>query len=301
VTPGDIIEGWRLIRETWIRDFNVEGSDTLLVGKEYIEHFLAVGPYLKEIFGRDVVVWVSDREDVLGYFPGYNFEVPTDQHLADDDPMRFAMEKRKTIHSNVPKEMFGIPFKEIDNPIFDKNGNVIGCISIGVSLDQETKVVGAADNINETVGLIKNAVKEIAISSENIRNSEIKLRDNINEINKLTKEINKVLSFTKKITVQTNLLGINAAIEAARAGSFGAGFGVVADEIRKLSDESLETAKHIESFITQINKANEITLANSELACITTEEQVVATDAVEIKVRELQSISESLKIIAKDL
>ncbi len=273
----------------------------MLIGKEYIDHFLAVGPHLKEIIGKDVVVWVSDREKVLGYFPGDNFDVPTEEYLAKDDPMRLAMEKRKTMRANIPKEMFGIPFKEIDNPIFDTNNNVVGCISIGISLDQETKVAEAADHINETVGVVANSVKDIAISAENIRNSEMKLKDNINEINKLTKEINKVLSFTKKITVQTNLLGINAAIEAARAGAHGAGFGVVADEIQKLSVDSLETAKNIESFIMQINKANEITLTGSELACITTAEQVTATEEVGAKILELKNISEALKIIAKDL
>ncbi len=273
----------------------------MLIGKEYIEHFLAVGPYLKEIFGKDLVVWVSDRNRVLGYFPGEHLKVPTDDLLAKDDPMRLAMEKRKTMRANIPKEMFGIPYKEIDNPIFDSNNNVVGCISIGISLDQETKVAGAADSISETVGIVANSVKDIAASAENIRNSETKQRDNINEINNLTKEINKVLSFTKNITVQTNLLGINAAIEAARAGAHGAGFGVVADEIQKLSIESLETARNIEALIMKINKANEITLSSSESACITTEAQVVATEAVRTRILELENISEELKKIAKDL
>ncbi|MBR0597308.1 methyl-accepting chemotaxis protein [Sinanaerobacter chloroacetimidivorans] len=274
----------------------------MLIGKELMDHFLAVGPYLKEIFGRDIVVWVSDTEKVLGYFEGDHFHVDDGTvYLADDDPMRIAMEKRKTIHTNIPEEMFGVPFKEVDSPVFDSNHHVIGCVTVGISLDQETKVVGVANSINETVGNIVNSMKQISVSAEDIRNSEKVLRDNINEISKLTKEINKVLSFTKGITTQTNLLGFNAAIEAVRAGQYGLGFNVVADEIRKLSIESMKTAGSIESLIIQIEHANRITLDNSESACDATEEQVTATEEVEAKIFELKSISEKLMDIAKEL
>ena len=238
----------------------------MVIGEELMGHFLAVGPYLKEVFGRDVVVWISDTQKILNYFPGKYFDVDTsnDDYLAEDDPMRIAMQERKIMHTNMPKEMFGIPFKEVDCPIFDRNNNVIGCITVGISLEQETKIGGASNNINEAVIDIADSVKEIAVSAGNIRNSGKELRDNINEINLLTKEINKVLSFTKEITVQTNLLGLNAAIEAARAGEYGMGIRVVANEIRKLSIESLETAKNIELLIIQIDNANSTTLKSSE-------------------------------------
>jgi Methyl-accepting chemotaxis protein len=273
----------------------------MLRGNGLIDHLLAIGPYFKEVFGKDLVVWISDTDNILGYFAGEHFDVGSDGILAADDPMRIAMKKRQTIKTNMPAGIAGIPFKEIDNPVYDDNNNVVGCITIGVSLDQETKVINVANSINEAVENIDSSVKEFTESAENIRNSERILRDNISGINELTKEINKVLKFTKKITVQTNLLSMNAAIEASRAGQYGLGFGVVADEIRKLSDDTMQTAKTIESLISQINNANKITMESADKACTATEEQVASTEKTKTKIEDLKYISEELRTLSEEI
>lgn len=273
----------------------------MLKGKGLIDHLLALGPYFKEIFGKDLVVWISDTDNLLAYHPGTHFDVGSDGILAADDPMRIAMQKRQSMQCNMPAGIAGIPYKEIDTPIFDENNHVVGCITIGVSLDQETKVVNVAQSINEAVENMDGSIKEFEESAENIRNNEKILRDNISGVNELTKEIGKVLSFTKKISDQTNLLGLNASIEAARAGSFGAGFGVVADEIRKLSIESMGIAKKIESLLYEINEANKMTLEYSDSACTATEEQISEVSKTKVKITELKSISDQLMAISKEI
>lgn len=274
----------------------------MLIGNGLIDHFLAVGPYLKEIFGRDVIVWISDKTKVLAYFRGYNFHVQTDDVLYEDDPMLAAMNSKKTIHTNIPEEMFGVPFKEIDSPIFNDAGNVVGCITVGVSLDQETKVANVATEINEAVANINDTVSEFADSAEDIRKSEKELRENMDRVNQLTGNISKALAvFTKKITVQTKLLGLNAAIEATQAGRFGVGFGVVADEIGRLSDESLEITKNIEALITQINRANEEMLESYESVHKATETQIVSSEKTRHQIKELIHTSDTLKNISKEI
>jgi len=82
------------------------------------------------------------------------------------------------------------------------------------------------------------------------------LGKDINEINEITNIINEIAE-------QTNLLALNAAIEASRAGEAGRGFSVVADEIRKLSQQSKESSGNIGRLIGEISKNTDVIVKNS--------------------------------------
>lgn len=78
------------------------------------------------------------------------------------------------------------------------------------------------------------------------------LMDLIKSFNERTKDISRFVNAINNIAEQTNLLALNAAIEAAHAGDAGKGFGVVAEEIRKLADESKKTTKEIQVIVNAI-------------------------------------------------
>lgn len=87
-----------------------------------------------------------------------------------------------------------------------------------------------------------------------LERSSSALADELGGLAESGRDISSIVDRVRGITRQTNLLALNAAIEAARAGDYGRGFGIVASEIRKLSDESGEAASNIEAILTEIQK-----------------------------------------------
>ena len=89
------------------------------------------------------------------------------------------------------------------------------------------------------------------VASQLNKDSET-LQNKADIINNKFKETNQILDSIKAISSQTRLIGLNAAIEAARIGEVGKGFGVVANEIRKLSGHSNDASKEIENTLSEL-------------------------------------------------
>jgi len=127
------------------------------------------------------------------------------------------------------------------------------------------------------------------------------LNEHIIDIDTISEEINEVLTSIKQIADQTKMLSLNAAIEAARAGASGLGFGVVAEEIRKLSNESKNTVTAIQVLTNKIKKKVTRTIKGSQLTLRSSEEQAAACQEMSASIEEIAGRSDQLEIIAQNL
>ena len=89
---------------------------------------------------------------------------------------------------------------------------------------------------------------------ELIKTIVVETNNKIKQLQKQSAQINSIIGVITEISNQTNLLALNAAIEAARAGEHGKGFAVVAEEVRKLAEQSKQSAKQITSLISTIQQ-----------------------------------------------
>ncbi|GIU49814.1 MULTISPECIES: methyl-accepting chemotaxis protein [Shewanella] len=168
------------------------------------------------------------------------------------------------------KERMGIATQATEKQSLDAKAVQHSMEEMGLSVNEISQsaqqAAEAADSAEQeaTNGL---AVVASTINISQELNAEIEVAsESINELAKDTESVNSILNVITSIAEQTNLLALNAAIEAARAGEQGRGFAVVADEVRALASKTADATKEIREVLSRLKVAAESSVSTMDVA-----------------------------------
>lgn len=171
-----------------------------------------------------------------------------------------------------------------------------------VSLEEETKEsVEVIDNFqgisNNIQAILSNLTEDIDETVKSNRTSA----ENIRQLQIKSEEISTIVNSVTQISEQTNLLALNAAIEAARAGEAGSGFTVVAEEVRKLAEESKIAAEKINFTANEIRNQTHVTANNIEETVRLIEKNSTETKNTVNKFHEMTKLIDNVKNTVNDI
>ena len=158
-----------------------------------------------------------------------------------------------------------------------------------------TGVKDASTNAMEAAMNGKKVTQEAVAEVNKVHDSSAELASTIQKLNQRVSEVAKIITIIDDIADQTNLLALNAAIEAARAGEHGRGFAVVADEVKKLAEKTMNATKEITHHLTTVQKESQETTRSMEVTSAEVERVTQYMREVEQSLGNIVSSSEQVR------
>lgn len=220
------------------------------------EAYQIIAAEVQQFFNEDAAVTLFDTEKIVAYYPGKNIDTKAKigNPPTPGSNVLEALTSGQRVVRQVSKELFGVPFVGIAHPIYEES-KIAGCLAIACSLEHYDnllatgqEILNAVIDISSSAHNLSGATEELAATLRSMDEETELVRREMRRTNELTQEI-------KKISKQSNVLGINAAIEASRAGEHGRGFAIVSEEVRKLATDTDASTIAIESNVQEVQSS----------------------------------------------
>ena len=227
-----------------------------VTSKELMDALIVITPFIAEIMQTDMGFAITDNKKFVVQTDGQTVKL----NISPGDPvnpksaMAEAMRTKKPAVKNMDASLYGIPVRIYGYPLLDENNHVMGSVGIAKNIETWTGLNQSAEELSESSKEVENIINQFLEVASQLNNDSVLLQNKADDINQKFQETNQILESIKSISSQTRLIGLNAAIEAARIGDVGKGFGVVANEIRKLSGNSNDASIEIEKTLKELQK-----------------------------------------------
>lgn len=259
--------------------------------------------YVHELFGQKVGFTLTDCEQILWYKPAADLDLKckSGDRLAPGTGIYRAIHDQQRIVALVDKKLYGIPYRSMAIPILNENRQVVGSIAVTQSVAVEDLLRESAEKISASLGVLSGNMEEISAQTQEAAASGEMVRQSAVRTNEMVHNTDDVIRVISDIAKQSNLLGLNAAIEAARVGELGRGFSVVADEIRRMAVTSGDSAKEIRASLQALQ--NNSALLGTQLSDIVNSIQQIAKAAEEVTatVQVLGQVANEISTVANRL
>jgi len=271
---------------------------------ETLRHYLTVVPFLNQFTIEDIGITLCDTETTLWDVCPKTFEWVKPSYVGEkvgtDWAIYKAMQKGERMVVEIGKEVAGSAYVAIAVPIYEDN-KLVGGIAIQQSLERKQRLLEIANSLEGTINMFNNTVQQIASEAEELSATGQELGSISQETNFQVGETDSIIQVIQKISNQTNLIGLNAAIEAARVGEHGRGFAVVAAEVRKLAQTSSSSSNNIKLTLEKIkNAVGQINLSIQEVTKVANHQAIVLSE-INNAVDELAKLSHQIVAMAEDL
>lgn len=264
---------------------------------------VALAPAMGWLWGPEVALEVSDTKRYLYYRDGLQLKLPISpgDEIREGSLASETLMKNSRISKAVGAGVFGIPYQGICVPIQDAAGFPKGTIGIAVPTSRQDELSRMAHQLHGAVDQLSGVSSNLAGAFQQLAAASGELAAYTGDIGSRVKSMDAVLSLIQEVASQTHLLGLNAAIESARAGSYGHGFSVVAEEIRKLASRTNNSVKEITATMLDVQQTINQLAEKVERVSSFSSQQAGGVQEIVSAISEINIMAGRLTQLSKDL